>query len=109
MQPGFERMHYDIFVFDGAGKFAGKQSSSLGGNTCCEKLEGTYTLDFDCTGDDDIRRHHESVEQCALGFVSDGRSLTGPHHPYGRGEHGGTQLREIGITGRHLPGGWVAN
>src|SRR3954463_13914930 len=50
LQPGVQRMHYGIFIFDGAGKFAGKQSSSRGGKIGREKLEGTYTLDSDCTG-----------------------------------------------------------
>lgn len=39
-----------MFVFDGAGKFTGKQSSSRGGKIGREKLQGTYTLDSDCTG-----------------------------------------------------------
>jgi hypothetical protein len=38
------------FVFDGAGKLTGKQSSSRGGKIGREKLEGSYTLDADCTG-----------------------------------------------------------
>jgi hypothetical protein len=49
-QPGIERVHYGVFVFDGAGKFTGKQSSSRGGKIGREKLEGIYTLDADCTG-----------------------------------------------------------
>jgi hypothetical protein len=48
--PGVQRVHYGIFVFDGAGKFTGKQSSSRGGKIGRENLEGTYTLDADCTG-----------------------------------------------------------
>ena len=44
VQPGVQRVHYGIFVFDGAGKFAGKQSSSRGGKIGREELEGTYTL-----------------------------------------------------------------
>src|SRR5215207_915141 len=43
-------LHYGVFVFDGVGKFAGKQSSSRDGKIGREKLEGTYTLDSDCTG-----------------------------------------------------------
>jgi hypothetical protein len=43
-------MHYGIFVFDGAGKFSGKQSSSRGGKIGRETLQGSYTLDGDCTG-----------------------------------------------------------
>jgi hypothetical protein len=39
-----------MFLFDGAGKFSGKQSSSRGGKIGREKLEGTYTLDADCSG-----------------------------------------------------------
>ena len=50
VQPGVQRMHYGVFVFDGAGKFAGKQSSSRGGKIGREKIEGAYTLDSDCTG-----------------------------------------------------------
>jgi hypothetical protein len=49
-EPGVQRVHYGIFVFDGAGKFSGKQSSSRGGKIGREKLQGTYTLDADCTG-----------------------------------------------------------
>ena len=48
--PGVQRHHYGIFVFDGSGQFTGKQSSSRGGNIGHEKLEGTYTLDADCSG-----------------------------------------------------------
>src|SRR5258708_29461795 len=43
-------LHYGILVFDGTGKFSGKQSSSRGGKIGREKLQGTYTLDPDCTG-----------------------------------------------------------
>jgi hypothetical protein len=43
-------MHYGAFIFDGAGKFTGKQSSSRGGKIGREKLAGTYTLDGDCSG-----------------------------------------------------------
>jgi hypothetical protein len=43
-------VHYGIFIFDGAGKLTGRQSSSRGGNIGREKLEGFYTLDNDCTG-----------------------------------------------------------
>jgi hypothetical protein len=50
VQPEIQRMHYGIFVFGGDGKFVGKQSSSRGGKIGREKLEGTYTLDADCTG-----------------------------------------------------------
>ncbi len=49
-EPGIQRMHYGIFVFDGAGKFSGKQSSSRGGKIGRENLQGAYTLDADCTG-----------------------------------------------------------
>jgi hypothetical protein len=49
-EPEVQRVHYGIFVFDGAGKFSGKQSSSRGGKIGREKLQGTYTLDADCTG-----------------------------------------------------------
>lgn len=50
LQPGVQRMHYGVFIFDGAGKFTGKQSSSRGGKIGREKLEGTYTLERDCSG-----------------------------------------------------------
>jgi hypothetical protein len=49
-EPGIQRVHYGTFVFDGTGKFSGKQSSSRGGKIGREKLQGTYTLDSDCTG-----------------------------------------------------------
>ena len=48
--PGVQRMHYGVFVFDGKGQFTGKQSSSRGGKIGREKLAGTYTVDADCTG-----------------------------------------------------------
>jgi hypothetical protein len=44
-EPGIQRVHYGIFVFDGTGKFWGKQSSSRGGKIGREKLQGAYTLD----------------------------------------------------------------
>ena len=50
LQPGVQRVHYGVFIFDGAGKFTGKQSSSRGGKIGREKLEGTYTLESDCSG-----------------------------------------------------------
>ena len=50
VQPDIQRMHYGVFIFDGAGKLTGKQSSSRGGKIGREKLEGSYTLDADCTG-----------------------------------------------------------
>ena len=50
VEPSIQRMHYGIFVFDGAGKFTGKQSSSRGGKIGREKLQGAYTLDPDCSG-----------------------------------------------------------
>ena len=43
-------MHDGLLVFDGAGKVSGKQSSSRGGKIGREKLQGTYTLDADCSG-----------------------------------------------------------
>ena len=48
VSPGIQRMYYSVFVFDGAGKLTGKQSSSRGGKIGREKLEGSYTLDADC-------------------------------------------------------------
>lgn len=50
LEPGVQRMHYGFFNFDGAGKLTGKQSSSRGGRIGREKLEGTYTLESDCSG-----------------------------------------------------------
>jgi hypothetical protein len=50
LDPGVQRMHYGVFIFDGAGKFTGKQSSSRGGKIGREKLAGTYTMDNDCSG-----------------------------------------------------------
>ena len=47
VEPGIQRVHYGLFVFDGAGKFTGKQSSSRGGKIGREKLQGSYTLDPD--------------------------------------------------------------
>jgi hypothetical protein len=49
-EPGIQRVHYGIFVFDGAGKLTGKQSSSRGGKIGREQLGGTYALEADCTG-----------------------------------------------------------
>ena len=34
VEPGVQRVHYGVFVFDGTGKFSGKQSSSRGGKIC---------------------------------------------------------------------------
>jgi hypothetical protein len=50
LEPGVQRMHYGYFVFDGSGKLTGKQSSSRGGKIGREKLEGTYTVESDCSG-----------------------------------------------------------
>jgi hypothetical protein len=50
VEPTIQRVHYGVFIFDGAGRLSGKQSSSRGGKIGREKLEGTYTLDADCTG-----------------------------------------------------------
>jgi hypothetical protein len=50
LEPGVQRMHYGFFSFDGAGKLTGKQSSSRGGKIGRETLEGTYTLESDCSG-----------------------------------------------------------
>jgi hypothetical protein len=48
--PGVQRVHRGVFVFDGAGNVSGKQSSSRGGKIGREKPQGTYTLDVDCSG-----------------------------------------------------------
>ena len=50
LEPGVQRMHFGYFTFDGAGKLTGKQSSSRGGRVDRESLEGTYTLEADCSG-----------------------------------------------------------
>jgi len=50
LEPGVQRMHYGVFIFDGSGKLTGKQSSSRGGKVGREKLEGMYTLGGDCSG-----------------------------------------------------------
>lgn len=39
LEPGVQRMHYGGFIFDGSGKFTGKQSSSRGGKIGREKLD----------------------------------------------------------------------
>ena len=48
--PGVQRVHRGVLVFDGAGNVSGKQSSSRGGKIGHEKLQGTYTLEPDCSG-----------------------------------------------------------
>ena len=48
--PGVERVHGGVLLFDGAGKVSGKQSSSRGGKIGHERLQGTYALDSDCSG-----------------------------------------------------------
>jgi hypothetical protein len=50
LEPGIQRMHYGVFIFDGKGKLSGKQSSSRGGKIGREQLEGSYSVDSDCTG-----------------------------------------------------------
>src|SRR3954468_5142022 len=50
LEPGVQRMHFGFFRFDGAGKLTGKQSSSRGGKIGREELEGTYTINADCSG-----------------------------------------------------------
>ncbi|WP_369723999.1 hypothetical protein AB8Z38_07800 [Bradyrhizobium sp. LLZ17] len=42
--------HYGAFDFDGAGKFSGKQTSLRHAIVQREALNGTYTIDQDCTG-----------------------------------------------------------
>jgi hypothetical protein len=49
-EPGVERVHRGVLVFDGTGNVSGKQSSSRAGKIGHEKLQGTYKLDADCTG-----------------------------------------------------------
>jgi len=48
--PGVQRVHRGVLVFDGAGNVSGKQSSSRGGKVGREKPQGTYTIDADCSG-----------------------------------------------------------
>lgn len=50
LEPGVQRMHYGFFSFDGSGSLTGKQSSSRGGKIGRERLQGTYTLESDCSG-----------------------------------------------------------
>lgn len=50
LEPGVQRMHYGVFVFDGSGRMTGRQSSSRGGKIGRESLEGSYTLGGDCAG-----------------------------------------------------------
>ncbi|MEJ0078413.1 MAG: hypothetical protein WDO17_23815 [Alphaproteobacteria bacterium] len=50
VQPGIPRVHYGFFEFDGAGKLIGKQSSSRSGKIGRENLQGSYTMEADCTG-----------------------------------------------------------
>jgi hypothetical protein len=42
--------HYGAFDFDGAGQFSGKQTSLRHAIVQREALNGTYTIDQDCTG-----------------------------------------------------------
>jgi hypothetical protein len=48
-EPGIQRVHYGIFVFDGAGKLTGKHHPARAARSAA-KLEGAYNLDADCTG-----------------------------------------------------------
>jgi hypothetical protein len=43
-------LHYGAFDFDGTGKFSGKQTSLRHAVAQRETLNGTYTMDADCTG-----------------------------------------------------------
>lgn len=56
-EPGIQRHHYGMLVFDGAGKFSGKQSSSRGGKIGRERLDGSYTLEADCSGTMTLRTY----------------------------------------------------
>jgi hypothetical protein len=49
-EPGVERVHRGVLVFDGTGNVSGRQSSSRAGKIGHEKLQGTYKLDADCSG-----------------------------------------------------------
>ena len=48
--PGVPRVHRGILAFDGAGKVAGKQTSSRAGKIGHEAPQGTYTVNDDCSG-----------------------------------------------------------
>ena len=50
VEPGVERVHYGQLTFDGVKIVKGKQTSSRGGKIAREALEGTYSLDADCSG-----------------------------------------------------------
>jgi hypothetical protein len=44
-------LHYGVFEFDGTGKFIGKQTSARElAKAQRENINGSYTLDADCTG-----------------------------------------------------------
>src|SRR5262245_21236662 len=50
LAPTVQRVHSGIYVFDGVANVHGKETSSRGGNVTREqKLEGSYTLNADCT------------------------------------------------------------
>jgi hypothetical protein len=48
--PGVQRVHRGVLIFDGTGNVSGKKSSSRGGKIGRENPQGTYTIDADCTG-----------------------------------------------------------
>lgn len=76
LEPGIQRLHYGIFVFDGSGKLSGKQSSSRGGRIGREILEGTYTLNPDCSGTMTFRfvGRPESDTRWDMYVTTDGRT-----------------------------------
>ncbi|GLR84371.1 hypothetical protein [Bradyrhizobium iriomotense] len=43
-------VHYGVFSFDGSGRFSGKQTSIRQTSPARETLQGTYTINADCTG-----------------------------------------------------------
>lgn len=51
LAPNVPRVHSGIYLFDGAGKVSGKETSSRGGRVSEDQaLHGTYSLKADCTG-----------------------------------------------------------
>jgi hypothetical protein len=91
-EPGIQRVHYGVFVFDGTGKLTGKQSSSRGGKIGREKLEGSYTIDPDCTGTMEFGTvpNHGGLTHWDLYVTEDHKR--GSNHPHGRRLDGGEEF-----------------
>ncbi len=49
-EPGIQRVHYGVFVFDGAGKLTGSNHRAAAARSAGKSSEGAYTLEADCTG-----------------------------------------------------------